>query len=389
MKTILLYSHYSGTPGGPVDKLYDYLQKDYTVYNVRHPLWPRTPTTSSIFSKNKLITFKLPAKIQYLLEGVATLIVLLRKFGKKIDLVICFDSLSFLQVFFIKRFLRINQTVFYNMDFSKQRFRNPFVNQLFHALNQFAYKNCDYCLSLFQTFLMDVDPNQKHAYKSYLVKSAVGLASINRDTKPRPNSLVYAGALDYGTVHFEPLLLALRKLKKEGQPVQIDLFGEESPEKKLRALVNKLKLQDIVKFKGVAENAQLVQEIFPNYLIGVAPYVSPRSKSAPDHAFLGDELTAKIVDYIASGLPVITTEINPGFKVVKTNQFGFLVETPEDWYLALKTLLTNKRIYRLFHQNALAYAKVYDIDTVFGPILNQILNPKHPLPSNQTATSTH
>ena len=69
--------------------------------------------------------------------------------------------------------------------------------------------------------------------------------------------------------------------------------------------------------KGVVENKILIEEILPRYKIGVCPYATKRDSFAPDHVFLGSDLTAKLVDYIAAGLPVVTTEINDAFNMIE------------------------------------------------------------------------
>lgn len=372
MKTILLVSHYSGTPGGPVDKIYDFLKKKYAVYNIKHPLDSASDLKSSIDGEVS-IKFKIIPSFQYFLEGITSYFYWKRYYGniKTIDLAICFDSLSFTQMYFLKSFFNIKKLVFYNCDYSKKRFSNPLMNLIYQQANKFAYKKCDYFFSLSGKFIQDIDPQNKFAYKNYLVSGFVDLLSINRKIEEK-NFLVYAGALDYGSVDFNPLLTALKKLKLNKIKFHLDIYGKENQNSNLKFKVNKLGLSKNISFKGTSENKVLVQEILPQYQIGLAPYVSKTSQSAPDHTFLGTDLTAKLVDYIAAGLPVITTELNAGFKNIEKKRFGFLAETADEWYVALKKLLEDKKLRRQFKQNALNYAKKYDIGTILNPIFKKV-----------------
>lgn len=375
MKNVLLISHYSGTPGGPVDKIYDFLKKEYKVYNIKHPLFPRSDLKSTL-EGDKSIEFKINPSFQYFLEGINSYFYWKRTHNniKKIDLSICFDSLSFTQMYFLKSLFNIKKIIFYNCDYSIKRFSNPLMNLIYRKANLFAYNKCDFFFSLSSRFIQDIDPQNKLAYKNYIVSGFVDMGSINRKGKTN-NNLVYAGALDYGSVDFDPLLAALKKLVKNKIKFHLDIYGKENPKSNLRIKIKKLGLLEYITFKGIVENKILIQEILPFYRLGLAPYISKDSKSAPDHAFLGTDLTAKLVDYIAAGLPVVTTEINEGFKNIEKQKFGFLVSNDLQWYEAINKLLTNKKIYAEYKRNALKYAKNYDIDTLLNPIFKRVFKP--------------
>lgn len=375
MKKVLLVSHYTGTPGGPVDKFYEFLKRENTVYSIRHPLWLNSNLPSIISDRHREIAFRIYSPIQYPLEGLITLFFWNRFFGrpKKINLAICFDSLSFIHIFMLKFLFHVNKIVFYNIDYSRKRFPNRIMNFIYQKINLLSYKKCDYFFSLYDTFIKEVDPKGTYAYKNYLVKTTVNTYSINTRLKKYKNSLIYAGVLDYGSVNFNPLLAALKRLKEDGSEFRFDIYGKEGPKGELRENIARFQLEEFVFLKGVAENKILIEKILPQYKVGVCPYVTKRNSFAPDHVFLGSDLTAKLVDYIAAGLPIITTRINDAFDMIEENKFGFLVGTTEDWYKKIKELFTNQTIYTLYRNNALKFAKNYDERKVLGPIFKKIL----------------
>lgn len=375
MKKVLLVSHYTGTPGGPVDKLYEFLKRENTVYTIRHPLWLNSNLPSIISDGQRKTAFRIYSPIQYPLEGFITLFFWNRFFGRpnNIDLAICFDSLSFIHIFMLKFLFHVNKIVFYNIDYSRKRFRNRVMNFIYQKISLFSYKKCDYFFSLYDTFIKEVDPKGICAYKNYLVKTTVNTHSINIRLKKYKNSLIYAGVLDYGSVDFRPLLAALKKLKQEGSKFRFDIYGKTEPKSELRKDIARLKLEKFVFLKGVVENKILIEKILPQYKVGICPYVTKRNSFTPDHVFLGSDLTAKLVDYIAAGLPIITTRINDAFDMIEENKFGFLVGTTEDWYKKIKELFTSQAIYNLYRNNALKSAKNYDERKVLGPIFKKIL----------------
>ncbi len=375
MKKVLLVSHYTGAPGGPVDKFYEFLKREKIVCSIRHPLWLNRNLPSIISDGQKETAFRIYSPIQYPLEGIITVFFWYRFFGrsKKIDLAICFDSLSFIHIFMLKFLFHVNKIVFYNIDYSRKRFKNRAMNFIYQKINLFSYKKCDYFFSLYDTFIKETDPEGIFAYKNYLVKTTVNTHSINTRLKEYKNSLIYAGVLDYGSVNFDPLLAALKRLKEDGSEFQFDIYGKEGPRGELRKNIARFHLEKFVFLKGVVENKMLIEKILPRYKVGVCPYVTRRDSFAPDHVFLGSDLTAKLVDYIAAGLPIVTTGINDAFNMIEKNKFGFLVGTTEDWYITIKKLFMNQTLYKEYKNNALKFAKNYDEKKVLDPIFKKIL----------------
>lgn len=381
MRNILLVSHYSGTPGGPTDKFYDYLmKKKYRVFTIKHPLYPqRKDLKSEIDSGKRKIHFKIPPLLQYFTESLYALFFgfnILKENLNHFDLAICFDSLSFIHTYLLKYFLGIKKIVFYNIDFSRKRFSNRLINFIYHQTNRFAYHHCDYCFSLFTTFINNVDPNHKNSNKNFLVKSAVDLSGINKKVYKYKNSIVYAGSIEYGSNDFDPLLTAITRLKNPRYKFRLDIYGPVKQTSQFKLTVTKLKLDKFVFFKGIVDNKTLTEKILPQYQIGVAPYITKSKEDTPNHTFLGTDLTAKLVDYIAAGLPVITTRLNRGFEQINKYNFGILVDSSNEWYIAIKKLLMNKKIYNAMRNNAIKYSRVYDIEMVLTPILKKIFSNK-------------
>lgn len=371
MKKILLVSHYSGAPGGPIDKLYAYLKKENRVFIIKHPLFPKNKHKSIIKFEKIDLQFKIPSIIQYPIEGLLASFFLLLKFKKRpsVDLIISFDPLSFLNSYLFRWIIRSKKIIYLNLDYSKKRFSNRIINFIYNRINVFAYVKSDYFFSLSTAIVNDMDPKGIYEYKNILMKHTVSI--INNKTKKKKNSLIYAGSITTG-MSFEPLLLGIKKYKNENGKCTLDIYGEENDQGKLQQMIISYGLTENVILKGPVDMSILITEIIPRYQIGVAVYKTTQDKSAPDYLFTGIDLTAKIVDYISAGLPVITPRLNSGFDCIESKKFGFLVRNDSDWLSTIKSLLVNRKLYLQYSSNATHYAHNYDEEKVFKPIFKKV-----------------
>lgn len=369
-RNILLVSHTIGYPG-PVNKFYTYLSSKYNVYLLLHPIHLDSSLPSSMSYKNKKIKFKLLPPIQYFLEGLLSFFFIKNFRIKNIDLAICFDSLSFFHIFTLRHFVGIKKIVYYNVDYSKKRYQNRLLNYIYQKITLFGYIHCDYFFAITKKFAHDLDPKGKYIYKNFDIKHTTNVQTYKTPSHYRPNSLVFAGAIDFN-MDFDPLLLALQKLKDHNISFSLDIYGEGKKILDLRTKIKFYGLEKHITFKGLVDNIKL-NNTLPSYMIGLAPYSLKGDKNAPDHAFHGTDLTLKLVEYIASGLPVISTRLYKAFDIIETNKFGFLANTSDEWYDALYTLIHKKNLYQTYRENALSYAKTHDEENVLGNIFKKIL----------------
>lgn len=373
MNSILLVSHVS-EGYGPINKFYEYLAKKHKIYLIRHPLHLDGTVKNTINYDGKEIIFNIPVLLQYPLEGIISLFYWRKLIKKNLlpDLTLCFDPLCFFNMFILKKFFRLKKIAYYNVDYSKIRFTNPVLNFIYQKINLFAYQKCDYFFSINRRFVKDLDPKSQFIYKNFNISHLAKLPDKNKILHKKKNSIVYAGAINYN-LDFDPLLLALKKLKEEKVNFIFDIYGKDKGGF-LKAKIAKLQLEKNAFLKGIVENKILTQKILPQYILGVAPYVLEKNPSFPDHAFLGTDLSLKLVEYIAAGLPVIATKPHSKFDVIVKNKFGFIVKNANDWYKAISTLFKNKRAYQCYQKNALQYAKNYDEEKVLEPIFKKILS---------------
>lgn len=385
MKTVLLVSHISETPGGPLEKFYQYLRKRYTVYRILHPLTLKTKQKSSIHFGKETFSFKIPPLLQYPFESLYVLIYWYRGFKTfpKIDLAICFDSLAYFHTFLFKKILRIDKIIYYNVDYSKKRFSNAFMNTMYQVITRFSYMTCDYFFAFENKFVEEVDPHGKYAYKQSVIPPLINFKSIQRTTKKIPRSLVYIGAIDYATTDVKPMLEALKRLKEEKVNFNLYIYSRVDPTSPIHNLIRKFYLSANIIFCGIVDNETLSKKLLPKYKIGVAPYARQSNSRTPDHAFMNKNLTGRLVEYIGAGLPIVSTRITDAFRLIDNQRIGFSVVNSQDWYDAIKILLTDQALYKSFSKNALTFAKNYDADKVLTPAFKKLYKEMGQLEKNE------
>lgn len=370
---VLLVSHYTEVPG-VMEKVASFLEgQDFHLSYILNPLFPRSDLKSIIKSRNVDIKYKLPWYGQYLIEGIVGYFKF--KYSVKqissLDLAVCFDPLSFLEMIAFKKLLRIKKVVYYNVDYSTRRYKNIALNFIYNCMNKFAYVKSDYFLSLSRKYIEDIDPGKKYASKSFLLRHTVSLGDY-QNVKKIPNSLVYAGSLSR-TVNFSDFLLSLHDLKEEGIDFTCDIYGQGDQLKSIQKLTSELSLSNRVNFKGVVSHDVLTRNVLPKYIIGVCPYIKKGTKVEADHMFTGTDLTTKLVEYLAAKLPIVTTELYDAFRAVEQNQIGFLVKNQHDWHMSLKKLLSDRLLQEKYSENAYEYSKNYDENMVLGPVFKHML----------------
>lgn len=370
---ILLSAHYTPTPG-PMDKLAAYLKKHKCNLSfVSFPLYPKSGLPIIVKNRHKKETIELPWFLQYILEGykAASAYGAIDIERHLVDLAICGDPLSFIHLYLFRKKYRIKKIVYFNVDFSLHRYQNLFMNTIYQQMNKFAYERSDFFMCLTPYFSKHVDPHGRFSYKNYVLTHWINTEGI-KTVKRKEDSIIFAGNITKG-LNFDDLLKALEQLKKHKINFHLDIYAGGPETENVKIKVKKSKLNDKITFKGIEENTKLTTQILPQYKIGICPYIMKDNITHSDHMFQAVSLTTKMVEYIAAGLPIVTTPLTKAFDVIESNKLGYLVNTEEQWYTRIKELLTDKKKYKIYSSNAVTFAQKFDEESVLQPILNKIV----------------
>ncbi len=286
-------------------------------------------------------------RISYKLRDFFSVIFTAFKVGGKYDLFIGLEAINLLAGLFLKKIGRVRTVVYYVSDYSPTRFGKTLFNSIYLALDRFAVRHAD--------FTWDVSPAMKkgrmnaglseHDMKRVLhVPNALFPTQIKSlpISKRIPNSLVYMGAL-YPEFGSDLAIEALKEIKKKIPDTTLRIIGGGDGLERLKNLVKKLSLEKSVVFYGFIGSNSEMAKIVRNSYLGLAPYRAGDSSSRW-YGWYGD--AGKIRQYVASGLPVVTTQVPPlGTHIVNLGAGIMAKDTVESFSKEIIRLLLDKDLY--------------------------------------------
>lgn len=155
------------------------------------------------------------------------------------------------------------------------------------------------------------------ADRIHRIYNGLNLAEFGRtDFSPTPLLIVAVGRL-IAKKGFADLIRACGLLAKSGKSFQCEIIGEGPFENELRAQIDQLNLQDRVALSGAKPQREIRQR-----LAVASVFVLPSVVDA--HGGM-DNLPTVIMEAMATGLPVISTNVAGIPEMVVQNETGFLV----------------------------------------------------------------
>ncbi len=187
-----------------------------------------------------------------------------------------------------------------------------------------------------------------------------------QNKKPHPPTLIYMGYIG-GWEGMNLVIKALPLIKEKIPQIRLLIIGRTEPlyEKSLKRLTTQLNLIDAVKFLGKKENTEL-----PIYLkeadIGLAVFVPIELRK---YAF-----SLKVIEYMAAGVPIITTKGLESAEIVNKYQCGISVAFDEiEIADGVCKLLKEKERYQQYVENAKASSLQFDwkiiLEKMYGLII--------------------
>jgi glycosyltransferase involved in cell wall biosynthesis len=158
----------------------------------------------------------------------------------------------------------------------------------------------------------------KRAGQIHRIYNGLNLAEFGRsDFSSTPPLIIAVGRL-ISKKGFANLICACELLAKGGKSFRCEIIGEGPLENELRAQIEQLDLQDRVALSGAKPQREVRQR-----LSAASVFVLP---SVVDAQGGMDNLPTVIMEAMATGLPVISTNIGGIPEMIVQNETGFLVE---------------------------------------------------------------
>jgi glycosyltransferase involved in cell wall biosynthesis len=361
-KTLAIATHVYGS--GPADALEEYArERADTVLVLRHAFSyaRRVESVARTWETGRLLDERhvrwhgrIPEPITWTKDLFLDVLWSGRLHGK-IDLFVGIDSLNAAAGLALRRGGKSRRVVFWTIDFVPDRFSNRLLNRIYHQFDRLCVRRCD------ETW--NVSPRIETARRERGVVGPQRVVPIGANVRPSqspvPGRLIFVGHL----LEKQGVQLALRALPlvRERHPDAHMLIVGDGPYRlALDSLVRELDLGEAVEFTGYVDDHGAVEELIARSAVGLAPY-DPSIASFTAFADPG-----KIKNYLAAGVPVVTTSVV--HSAAELQRIGAGVVVPYDHVAlagALDGVLSDPERQRTMRAAAAACGANDDWTTVF------------------------
>jgi glycosyltransferase involved in cell wall biosynthesis len=361
---------------GPVQALENYLKRNSNEFiMIEHPLSLSSLnySTCKIYIDGKLMkatkrkVFKLSEPLFYAQHFLLTFFFLM-KMRRKIDIFIGVDNLNAFVGILLKKWGLVNKVVFYVIDYTPKRFENKLFNILYYLLDITCAKHADYVWSVSKRIARVWSSLGVNHRKIVIVPIGVNFEEIKKythNTNVRRNVLVFVSHLTKSK-GIQLTIEAMEELLRKFPEVKLEVIGTGPFEKELKEIVSKKKLERWVKFLGKMKHEELMQYL-PSCGIALATY-EPDPNSITYYAD-----PTKLKEYLACGLPVITTRVPWIAKEIEKRPMGIVINYDKyELINAITKLLSDNNFYDLCKKNAVEFTSELDWNKIFNSAFAKI-----------------
>lgn len=187
------------------------------------------------------------------------------------------------------------------------------------------------------------------------------------DSNNAKNVMVYVGTVsDWSGLDL--VIKSIPAIKKEVPDIKLVIIGEGDYLKNLKERSKEIGVSNNIEFIGKKEYIT-IPKILSKCKIGLAVY--------PKNNLMKYAFTLKLIEYMAAGLPVITTDIGDGAQIIKGSNSGFIVDyTIESFSNAVIRLVKDDNLRNSMSKNGIKYAKKFDWNNLASleiSVLNNII----------------
>lgn len=376
MKNIVIVSHKFLTQ--PDDDLVIFLNKNIyeNVLHIRHSFSDATDRCSyyswykngNIFKEYRTLDYKIfPETLIYIKEYYFTLKWILTS-RIKWDFFIGMDGLCVLFGNTLRFTGFIKKTVFWAIDFvPKSRFRGGFKDAIYHIININGYKKSDE--------MWDLSPRMLEArekflgiklndYKSHkIIPYGVWTDRIETYTYDQcdKTTLVFMGHL-LEKQGVQLVIKSIPKIIKILPDFKFKIIGDGIYKKDLLLLAKEIGVLNYCFFLGKIDDIKKLENEIAKSAVAIAPYV----KELDTWTYYADP--GKIKTYLASGMPVLLTDIPWNSKIIENKKCGRIIETNELSIVEGVLFFMNPLVNPIYRKNSVDFSKSFDYNIIFKQI---------------------
>jgi glycosyltransferase involved in cell wall biosynthesis len=265
------------------------------------------------------------------------------------------DPLNALFGILAKRLYKnINSVVYYTADYAHMRFENKFANHVYHAIDKFVLHNADQVWNV-STKIYELRNTQGVPEgKNFFIPNTPLLDQIPSKRvgqKKNTHDMIIVGT-SISTLDYEMLLRALPKIIKKYPDARLCVVGELHFSQLFMQKIEPYVVSGHIKLFG-SQDHKTVLKLLLKSGIGLAPYTRQSSWTE-----FGDSM--KIREYLACGLPVITTKVVSTSDIIREFDCGKIVSATADSFIRALEVIWNKKNYTTYARNAKKASLAYD-----------------------------
>ncbi len=379
---IIIVTHVYAT--GPAQDLKEYLinNKIKKLLFIGHPLFFDKKLNGSgyeIYENGKQMKEKykkikkMPVSYTYLKDVFLNLIWPYKN-NTKWNLYIGNDNLNTFSGILLKWLGKVDKVVYYVIDYNPNRFQNKLLNKIYHILDQFCVKYSDETWNL--------SPRMEPARKEYF-----GFSGGNQHTVSVGIWFKRIKQLDFSQIKKHQAVFMGHILEKQGIQYVVDaipliikkisdfsllIIGDGNYLDQLKKKTKKLNIEKFVKFTGYIKDHEEVEKMLSSCAVALALYEQKDKNGLLMFTYFADP--AKIKSYLASGLPVLLSDVSYNAKEIEQKKCGKIITNDKKQIAdAIIELLQNEKLLNEYRKNAINYAQQFDWNDIFKKNLNRIL----------------
>lgn len=289
----------------------------------------------------------------------------------KYDYFIGSESINTLAGILLRKIRIVKYVIYYVIDLGPDRYQNKAINWLYLKLDKFCVYRADFIWNTSSGY--EKLRLEELGYNRELLSSQVNLSyGIDlKDIQILPasklkNQVVFNGSIDIEN-GVELIIEAAEEVLKVIPDIKFKLIGGGPQEKMIREKIKELKLENAVEITGYFFDRKKIREEFCRSKAGLAPYPRVKGSIKP----YGDPL--KLREYMACGLPVITTNITCLSEKIKKEPIGIVIDFDKKSLAgAIIKIIKDNDFFNLCRKNALLAAKENTWEKVFGRAFSQM-----------------
>lgn len=371
-KKIIIVTHdmFYGVPHA----LRDYLlnKKIENVIFIGHPLVEQRKSSLSIYKNGKKVRFvhvnqRISGITSYFLDLFLTLYWVLAQ-KEKYELFIGVDMLNAFAGIILRKIGKVEKVVFYAMDFVPARFHSTLLNNIYKWIEVYCVKNAD--------DVWNVSPKiaegrerflhlKSRKYSQKVVNSGIWMNKIKRYpfSTVKKHQLLFLGHI-LKKQGLQMVLEALPEVVSKIPDFKFIILGGGEYEEPLKNLAEKLHIDKYVEFKGWIKDRKIIDTTLGQSAAAIVVYV-PEKERIHNFSYYGDPI--KIKEYLASGLPVILTDVPHNAHEIARRKCGFVVQYQKKAISnAIISLLSDEKRLKQYRENARIYAQEFDWNVIFA-----------------------